>query len=263
MKEESRFMVDVGMKDVPFPITVPSRENPDGQKTVANIAVTARIMHEFEAHWIDRFIETLHRHRDKVGPKTLRDNLADYVRELRATVVKVDFDYPYFVEKLTPASKEKCWVRYHCSYSAKVPSVDTKATVFSKIRVPCITTYPGSDKSTKGGLFGQVSFITVETESSKDIYHEDLVELVDRHALAPVFSFLTEPDREFLIDRIHSQKKTSVEVVDGIKTELSRNRDIGFYSVSSANYGLLQSYSTIIATEKSLWVPFSGYDDEI
>ena len=53
MKDEKRFLVDVGMKDLPFPIKVESKANPDGQATIANISINARIMHEFEAGWID------------------------------------------------------------------------------------------------------------------------------------------------------------------------------------------------------------------
>jgi hypothetical protein len=28
------------------------------------------------------------------------------------------------------------------------------------------------------------------------------------------------------------------------------------------NFGMLHSYSTVIGTEKNLWVPFSGVDDD-
>jgi len=39
---------------------------------------------------------------------------------------------------------------------------------------------------------------------------------------------------------------------DEIKGELARNR-------RCSNFGMLHSYSTVIGTEKSRWVPFSGY----
>ena len=58
------------------------------------------------------------------------------------------------------------------------------------------------------------------------MFAEDLVALVDRHALAPVYSFLTPEDQAALIDTIHATKRTSVVAVDAIKEELTRNRDI-------------------------------------
>jgi len=262
MANERKFMVDIGLKDLPFPIKALSRENPEGQSTVAGISIQARIMHEFEAGWIDRFIEIVHAHRDRIGNATLRQNIVDYAKEFNATTVKVTFDYPFFMEKRTPVSREKCLVKYDCAFSAKVPSLDDKPKVFFKIAVPCITTFPGSDALAGGGLFGQLSTVVIETESQKDVYPEDLIDLVDRHALSPLYSFLTREDQEAVIKRIHSERRTSVVMVDGIKNELAADRSLAFYSVRCMNFGMLHSYSTMIGTEKSWWVPFSSMEGD-
>lgn len=261
MPDEKIFLVDVGMTDLPFPLKALSRTRPEGQDTIANISIKARIMHEFEASWIDRFIQVLHSHRDRIGTKTLRDNIHDYLKILNATAIRIDFDYPYFIEKLTPVSKEKCLVQYMCSYSAKVSSLDNKPKVTFKIKVPCLTTFPMYEENEPGGLFAQLSLASIEVESNKDIYPEDLMEIVDRHALAPVYSFLMQDDQAHIIHKVHSEKKTSVVMVDEIKGELMRNKDLDFYSVNCANFGMLHSYGTVIRTEKSMWVPFSGYED--
>jgi GTP cyclohydrolase I len=261
MTKETRFLVDVGMDGLPFPIKALSRVSPDGQPTIANISIKARIMHEFEAQWIDKFIQVLHRHRDRIGPRTLRENVPDYMRELNATAVRVNFDYPFFVEKLTPVSREKCLVKYACSYAAKSPSLDDPPRAIFRIKVPCITTFPVSDQAKPGGLFGQLSVLAVEIESVRDVYPEDLVDIVDKHALAPVYSFLTLEDQTEVIRKIHSEKKTSVVMVDEIKGELARQDGIDSYTVECSNFGMLHSYATLIRTEKSMWVPFSGYED--
>lgn len=263
MNDEKRFLVDVGMKDLPFPIKVLSKADPEGQRTVANISIEARIMHEFEAGWIDNFVKIVHRHRDNIGTATLRRNIGEYLKELNATTVKATFEYPFFIEKLTPASKEKCLVRYNCAYVAKVPSLDDKVKIFFRMAIPCITTYPGGDANKLLGLFGQLSVVEIETESTRDVYPEEILEIVDRHALAPAYSFLTKKDQEFIIEKIHSGKKTSVVMVDEIKTELAGDKSLSSYSVRCSNFGMLHSYSTMIGTEKSWWVPFSGTDDDL
>ena len=262
MTNESRFLVDVGVDGIPFPIKALSRVEPDGQATVANISMRARLMHEFEAQWIDRFIQVLHKHRDRIGPKTLRQNVPDYMKELNATAVRINFEYPFFVEKLTPVSKEKCLVKYACSYSAKCPSLDNPPRAIFMIKIPCITTFPVSSVATPGGLFGQLSVLSVEIESSQDVYAEDLIAIVDKHAVVPVYSFLTVDDQTEIIRKIHSEKKTSVVMIDEVKGELARHSDIGSYSVECSNYGMLHSYTTVLHTEKSMWVPFSGYKDD-
>jgi GTP cyclohydrolase I len=261
--DDRRFLVDVGLRDLPFPIRAVSRSQADGQPTVASISINARIMQAFEARWIDRFIHILHIHRDNIGMSTLRGNLKDYILELEATALKIDFDYPFFVEKTTPVTGEKCLVRYLCQYSAKTHSVDEPAAVTFKIQVPCITTYPASDASSPRGLFGQLSVLDVAVRSQADVYPEEIVQLVDKHVLASVYSFLSEEDQRCIIEKVHSEEKTSVVVVDEVKQELARDRNIEWYAIDCSNYGMLHSYSTVIRTEKSAWVPFSGYDEPI
>ncbi len=240
-----------------------SKVDPQGQPTVANISIQARIMQGFEARWIDKFIHIVHQHRERIGTHTLKVNILDYLRELKATTVRVEFNYPYFVEKLTPVSKEKCLVSHNCMYSVSISSVDMEPITHFGIQIPTITTYPASVPEVPGGLFGQLSIVMLEVETDVDIYPEDLVDIVDRHALSPVYSFLTEEDQIYLIQKIHSEVKTSVVMVDEIKEELAYRREVKRFSLRCANYGMLHSYSTVIATEKSRWVPFSGYEDSL
>jgi len=103
----------------------------------------------------------------------------------------------------------------------------------------------------------------METESKGDVFPEDLVALVDRHALMPIYSFLTEEDQAYVIQKVHSQRKSSVVMVDEIKDELAHMRNIDSYKVDCLNFGMLHSYSTSVGTEKSMWIPFSSYEEEI
>jgi GTP cyclohydrolase I len=261
MKQERRYLEDVGMRNLPFPMKVVSKQSKNGQPTVAEISISARIMQEFEAGWIDKFIQVLHGHRDRIGTKTLKANIKDYVRQLKASAVKIDFQYPFFIEKRTPLSKEKCLVRYMCSYSVTTDE-GGKSRVIFKISVPCVTSYPVSFDKPEG-LFGQLSTVVMETESKGDIFPEDLVALVDRHALMPIYSFLTEEDQAYVIQKVHSQRKSSVVMVDEIKDELAHMRSIDSYKVDCMNFGMLHSYSTSVGTEKSMWIPFSSYEEDI
>ena len=130
--------------------------------------------------------------------------------------------------------------------------------------MPAVSTYPIAVAGTKSaGLFAQLSMILIEIQGSEDVYPEELVEIVDRHALIPVYSFLTPEDQSFLIEKAHAEKKTSVVILDEIREELARNKHIEWYSLRCSNLGMLHPYTTVISTEKSRWVPFSGYEDEM
>jgi len=263
MKHEKRFMQDVGLVDLPLPLKVYSKLNKEGQYTNAKISITARIMQEFEARWIDKFIQIIHQHRNNIGLESLKVNIFDYMKDLNATKVKVDFKYPFFVEKTTPVSKEKCLVQNHCTYSASIAKSDLEPKVTLKLSVPCITTYPASSPNKPGGLFGQTSKVDIEVRSKNNIYPEELIEIVDKHSLMPVYSFLTEEDQEFVIKKIHSVQKTSVVMVAEIKEELTHLKDIEWYSVKCSNSSMIHSHSTFIATENSMWIPNSFRNADI
>jgi len=220
MEKRKRFLVDVGIEDLPYPIIVPSKLEKEGQHTVANISVKTRIMQEFEPIWIDKFINILHKHRKKTKViREIDEILKDLVEDLKTSSAEIMFLYPYFVEKTTPVSKEKCLVKYTCSFAAKMSIAEENISNFFRIEIPVITTYPASSKDKPGGLFGQLSKVILTIQPAKDIYIEDIVELVEEHALVPIYSYHSEEDQTYLIKKIHSVEKTSVEMVDEIKND--------------------------------------------
>ncbi len=263
MSKEKRFVIDVGMADFPYPMRVLSRDDPAGQPTVASISIAARISQEFEARWIDRLVQILHRHRDSLGTASLTRNVLDYREEFGASEVKIDFAYPFFVTKTTPASKETCLVRYMCTYSVRSPSLDSVPKILFVMEIPVITTLPGSSPGAAKRLFGQLSKVRVEVQSETDIFPEYLVDVVDRHALFPMYSYLTEDDQVRAVEVIHSEKKSSVVMLDEINDELLQNQAIQWFSVRCANFSMLHTYSTMVAMEHAPWVPFLGYEDDL
>ena len=122
MSDGRRYMVDVGMYKFPFPIKVLTRDYPEGQPTIADISVHARILKEFEANWIDRFVQVVHQHKDNISPTAIKQNIVDYQEAFGATSVRINLDYPLFMAKMTPVSKQKCLVKYDCVSSTKLGS---------------------------------------------------------------------------------------------------------------------------------------------
>ena len=177
--------------------------------------------------------------------------------------MKIDFAYPCSAEKLTPVSGAPCLVKYNCRYAATAFSLSRPPRVVFRIEVPCITTCPASRAEMPGGMFGQLSVLDLQTGSENDVYPEDLVAIVDRHSLSPRYSYLTEDDQEAIIQKIHFEERTSVQVTDNVRTDLTCFPGVTWHSVRCSNHGMLHSYSTMIGTQKSGWVPYGGNSDEI
>jgi GTP cyclohydrolase IB len=242
-------LLEVGVRDLPYPVRVPSRADPRGQPTVARVSLEASVAHEFEADWADRLVRVLHEHRERISAPALKQDVGAYLEALGAGMVEISLEYPFFVEKRTPRTGQKCLVKYDCTYCIVGLLPRSAPKVFFKIAVPCITTGPSPDGRRRGASVGQVSTVTLETESQRDVYAEDLVALVDRNALAPLYSFLGPEDREDVLRRIRTQRRTSVELVERVRGELSADPGLGFYSVRCLDSSFLRPYRTLIGEE--------------
>jgi GTP cyclohydrolase IB len=255
-------LLEVGVTDLPYPVRVPSRADPQGQPTVARVSIEASVAREFEADWVDRLLQVLHAHRERISAGALKQDIGAYLEALHAEMVEVSLEYPFFVEKRTPRTGQKCLVKYDCRYCVVALSPGVAPRVFFKIAVPCITTGPSPDGRRRGASIGQVSTVTLETESQRDVYPEDLVALVDRNALAPLYSFLGPEDRDDVLRRIRTQRRTSVEMVERVRGELAADPGLGFYSVRCLDSSFLRSYRTLISEAMGPSKPRGPWTDE-
>lgn len=253
---------DVGVSDLPHPIRAPSRADSQGQPTVARISVEASVARQFEVDWIDRFVQVLHAHRERISTRDLRQDVGAYMEAFEARMVEVTLDYPFFVEKRTPQTGQKCLVKHDCTYSLVALSPAATPRVFFRITVPCITTGPSPDGRRRGSSVSQLSTVPLETESQRDVYPEDLVALVDRNALAPLYSFLAPEDREDILRRIRTQRRTSVEMVERVRGELAADPSLGFYSLRCLDSSFLHTYHTIIGEEMGPSKPRRPWTEE-
>lgn len=261
MSKGKAFLIDVGIQDFMFPIKAFSKREKDGQSTIATISIKARIMNEFEAEWIDKFIHIAHQHRNTIGTDTLKNNIRDYIAELHANNVIVEMAYPFFVEKITPISKEPCLVKYNCKYIGKYPYLKDKIKTIFGVECPLITSYPiGKNCANKKTCLPQLSKLFIQVEPESNIYPEDVIELADKHSLSPIYSFLTKEDQLFIIEKLQSRYHSSIDTTDAIRQQLAQDAEIKWFSINCLNKGILHSYSTMINTEKTHWVPGSYFD---
>ena len=98
-------------------------------------------------------------------------------------------------------------------------------------------------------------------ELPKDIWHENIVEIMDKRTLPPIPAFSTGKSQNQLIHRIHSEQKSGV-MADEIKEEFSRKHDTVWHAVDRSGCGMLDPYSTVVRTEKGAWFPSGGLEGE-
>ncbi|MBL8026616.1 MAG: GTP cyclohydrolase I FolE2 [Fibrobacteres bacterium] len=217
----------VSINRKPFPILLKGEHSPKEKKTAATVSITARIPFEHEMDWHTIMLRLLHNHRDCVGIKTLHDNIADYMKSLNADFVRVDFEYQHFIEKRAPISGELGWVVYPCTISARTPSVPSKTVASLKVDAPILCqSILGVGDGPKEGI------LTVTIESESDIQPDYLIDTIDKMIPAPVYSFLKDEDKDFLIETFKFCNDSMSETIRKLAEELHKNKKIQWFTLS-------------------------------
>ena len=95
----------VGVKDITYPVVVLDK-NEGEQHTVAKINMYVNLPHNFRGTHMSRFIEILNKHRNGISTKKIRQILDDMKSELNAETAHFEIEFPFFITKKAPISKE-------------------------------------------------------------------------------------------------------------------------------------------------------------
>src|SRR5687767_6801562 len=85
----------VGVTGLRYPILVLDRTN-DQQQTIASIAISVELPHEFRGTHMSRFIEVLEHHRGVMTMRTIPAVLAEVKARLEAERARIEVSFPYF-----------------------------------------------------------------------------------------------------------------------------------------------------------------------
>jgi GTP cyclohydrolase I len=188
----------VGVSELRYPIVVLDRER-QTQQTVARIAMSVSLPHHFKGTHMSRFIEVLNRHRGEITLRTLPAMLAELRDRLQAESARVELTFPYFLERAAPASGARSLMDYDCTFSAQSDG-EEEDFVFG-VRVPVTSLCPCSKAISDYGAHNQRGYVTIEIRTARPeggppafVWIEELIDLAERSASAPVFPLLKRSD---------------------------------------------------------------------
>src|SRR6266568_3996711 len=113
-KDHRKVAIDqVGVSDLRYPIVVLDRAR-EKQTTVARIAMSVSLPHEFKGTHMSRFIEILNAHRGEITMRTLPGVLRELKNRLHAEKARIEVAFPYFLERAAPATGARALMDYEC-----------------------------------------------------------------------------------------------------------------------------------------------------
>lgn len=243
----------VGVSDLRYPIVVYDRER-GKQETIANLAMSVSLPHDFKGTHMSRFIEVLNEHRGEVTMRTLPKILHDVRERLEAASASMEVSFPYFLERTAPVSKARALMDYECAFVGKVN--DNRNDFTLRVRVPVTSLCPCSKAISDYGAHNQRGYIGIEVRSLPSIdgghqmiWIEELIEIAERSASSPVYPLLKRADERHVTMHAYDHPVFVEDMVRNVAVELRADDRVDWFRVQAVNQESIHNHNAFAEVE--------------
>jgi GTP cyclohydrolase I len=222
----------VGVSRLRYPMTVWDRQN-RVQSTVGTFRLTVDLPHDYKGTHMSRFIEALEAHRGEISLETL-PGLVDNLRErLDAERAAVRVDFPYFVRKKAPVSGLESSLEILSRFVGEAGERDAVFTL--GVDVPVMTLCPCSKAISDYGAHCQRGTVRIDVRFREMVWIEELVEIAEASASAPIFTLLKRDDEKWVTERSYENPTFVEDVARNVALRLRDDTRITFFEVEVEN----------------------------
>jgi len=244
---------EVGIKQLRWPVTLKDKEQGE-QHTIARVSLAVDLPHNLRGTHMSRFIEVLDR-LGAISPDSLEHILDDLKTHLEAEKAFLRLEFPYFITKQAPVSRRRSLMDLDCMYMA------SKAQNFSlqiRVKVPIQTLCPCSKEISRYGAHNQRAFASLEVETVKFVWLEDLAQMAEAGASSPIYGLLKRPDEKFVTETAYENPRFVEDAVREIALRLDQDKRILRYRVSVESVESIHNHNAFAYIEKD-WKQAADY----
>jgi GTP cyclohydrolase I len=253
-RDERRVPIDqVGITGLFYPIVVLDRQR-ESQQTVASITMAVNLPHHFKGTHMSRFIEILNEHRGELTMRTLPNILQALKCRLDADSARIEASFPYFVERSAPVSGARALMDYECSFTAEANG-DEEDFVLG-VRVPVTSLCPCSKAISDYGAHNQRGYVTIEVRSAHGrdgqpqlIWIEELIEVAEDSASAPVYPLLKCPDERHVTMQAYENPVFVEDIVRNVAIRLQPDPRVVWFRAYAVNQESIHNHNAFARIE--------------
>jgi GTP cyclohydrolase I len=245
----------VGVSDVRMPIVVLDRLS-ERQPTIASLNMSVALPHHFKGTHMSRFIEVLNRHRGELTLRTLPNLLQELKARLEAATARIEVRFPYFIERAAPASGAKSLMEYQSWFHGESNGKGDDFVL--GVRVPVTSLCPCSKAISDYGAHNQRGYISVEVRSEPDtagrptlIWLEELVEIAEASASAPVYALLKREDERHVTMQAYDNPVFVEDMVRNAAGKLKADPRVRWFQVAVTNHESIHNHGAFAKIEWS------------
>ena len=246
----------VGVSDLRYPIVVLDRAQ-EKQNTIANLTLSVGLPHDEKGTHMSRLMEVLEQHRGELTMRTIPTILEDLKHCLDAESARIQVTFPYFLERSAPASGACALMDYECSFIGE--NINGSEDFVLGVTVPVTSLCPCSKTISDYGAHNQRGYIKIETRSSDIVWIEELIEIAEQSASAPVYSLLKRDDERFVTMQAYDNPVFVEDMVRNVAIKLRVDPRVNWYRVRAENHESIHNHS---AFAQVTWVRNKGSESD-
>ena len=244
---------EVGVTGLRYPIVACDRDGAK-QETIGQITMAVALPAEVKGTHLSRFIEVLHDHATEVSTTTLPVILGALCERLATPAARLRVQAPYFRERHAPVSHARSVMGYDVTWFAATDG-DTTDVEFG-VRVPVTSVCPCSKAISDYGAHNQRGHITVRVrphsrlaDTAESLWLEDLIDLAERSASAPVFPLLKRPDERHVTMLAYDHPVFVEDMARNVAQQLRGDVRLAAFGVHAANEESIHDHAAFATVE--------------
>lgn len=232
----------VGVAGLRHPIVVLDRAA-EKQRTVGVFRMSVSLPREQKGTHMSRFVEVLNDHHGEVTMRTVPAILQDLRERLDAESARLEVEFPYFLERRAPVSEAAALMDYSCAFIGESGPAGEDFVV--RAEVPVTSLCPCSKAISERGAHNQRGYIrvSVRTEPGAFVWLEELVEIAERSASAPVYPLLKRPDEAHVTVQAYDNPVFVEDMVRNVARRLQDDPRILWFEVEAVNHESIHNHA--------------------
>jgi GTP cyclohydrolase I len=197
---------------------------------------------------MSRFIEVLNAHGSVVHVENITDILYAMQKKLNAVTSHLEMEFPFFLEKNAPVSGMTSVMDYTARFDATAIGkvIDFVLTVKTNVTTLC----PCSKAISAHGAHNQRGEVTVQIRSTRAIWIEDLIAIIESSASSELFALLKRQDEKAVTERAYENPVFVEDLVRNVALKLNARPDVTWYKVEAENYESIHNHNAYACIEK-------------
>src|SRR5712672_3427758 len=237
----------VGVRGLRFPIQVRDKAR-SVQNTVATIGMFVDLPKEFKGTHMSRFIEVLNAHGSVIHVENINEILHALRKKLSAATSHIEIEFPYFMVKKAPVTRLESLMDYVARFDATAMNgeIDFVLTVKANVTTLC----PCSKAIAKYGAHNQRGEVTVAVRSTRVVWIEDVVAMIEGAASSELYALLKRQDEKAVTERAYENPVFVEDLVRNVVLKLNTHSDVTWYKVEAENHESIHNHNAYACIEK-------------